>query len=65
MIINSTKYHVFEEKDEKDGFYKSNMMLLIKNFTLEDKTKYFCSASNSIGNSESQISVYGKFFILI
>ncbi|XP_047480425.1 Schwann cell myelin protein-like [Penaeus chinensis] len=55
MIISSPKYNVSEYHE---AFYVTHLSLTIRNFSKEDVNTYRCSASNSLGETESSVHVY-------
>lgn len=60
MVISSDKYEV---KLITRSFFEIHMILVIKKFQARDVGSYRCIAKNSLGEVESNIRLYGEFFV--
>lgn len=45
--------------------FEAEMTMTIKNIRREDLGSYICVAKNSLGDVESKIRLYGKFFFSV
>lgn len=59
MIVSSPKYNVQETSISP---YEMRMTVTIRKFQREDIGSYRCIAKNSLGEVDSSIRLYGKFF---
>lgn len=61
MIISNHKYSMSEDRMSD---YSVQMRLIIRNLQKSDLGGYKCISKNSIGEAESNIRLYGKFFFI-
>ena len=61
MIVSSQKFNV---QEASKSLYETRMSLTVRKFQKEDVGSYRCIAKNSLGEVDSSIRLYGKFFIV-
>ena len=59
MIISNDKYSMSEETA---NLYSAWMQLIIRDLQPRDFGGYKCISKNSLGDAESGIRLYGKYF---
>lgn len=62
MVISSEKYEV---KHITRSMFEEHMVLTVRHLLSEDVGSYKCVAKNALGEEESSIRIYGKFFAKI
>lgn len=60
MVISSSKYEV---ATYPKSIFEVRMRVLVRNLSPEDVGSYKCIAKNSLGEVESNIRLYGKFYM--
>lgn len=59
LLINSSR----QETQEIRKGYTTTMKLSLRNLKVKDFGTYVCAAKNSLGETESNVRLYGEFFL--